>query len=818
MSNDRIEQPGGADDGSGGRRRRRRRRRRGGGEGAPEGTGPATEPRTAEGGGGGRGERSRDRGERGPRPERAPRPERVEAVAPDRGDRGDRGERADRGERERFEDDDNGRPRRGRRLVRGDEGEGPGVVVPATGKATQRPRVHRKRWKPAAGVVRRRRLARGELDDLVHYFSRLPEPLLGALYRAMGGQPSRVGDVDRMTQLTVRAIAQGNRLSGLLAQLHQRDRQALAALVQCGGLAHAEEFHRELVLVLGGRESDWARTMQMVSDRGLVFASDSVEDGFYYLVPEPLVDMLVEHLESELVLSTFQHDDIRVVDQRPFCPPLDFSLATLATYLDQKPPRLTQRQEVFKQHKDELDRFFAQIWSPDSELFNLHYDFLMMHGMIELRGDRVAVNRDVVEEWLHLEPEDQRDLVFRALDKRFSLAEWVLWAVHSGKGEWIPEAPLQATYRRWKRGEEWRERYHKGLYQSPRGTERDSYSFTPLVSCGMLELGVWGQQKFYRLSPRAAKLLDPPEDDGFSQFYLTPSYEIMAPAGLAPILLFRVGELAELTGCDRANTYKITEVTIEQSLRKGWRREEVFDFLRENSQIGLPENVEQTLRSWMGQEGDVEFHEIVALTVHRSVVRKLEGLRQLKPYLLHRFAPGLDAIDRRRIPELVAELVSAGFNPAKELRRYPADEDAAEARERLHHLLAEAREQRDDPLARAHSADTQPEDLRPVPGSHAAQGAARQKRKQEGPTRVSVAEVRAIVERAISQGLWLEMVYLSAKDQTRKHLLVSPERVALNREGSAVLVGTDIASGVKLTYALAQIERARSAEPKASAG
>ncbi|MFZ5479695.1 MAG: helicase-associated domain-containing protein [Myxococcota bacterium] len=716
--------------------------------------------------------------------------------------------------REDAESEAPARPR-GRRLAR-EDAEGQGVPLPSTGKLVHRPRTHRRKWKPMAGMARRRRLSRVEIDDLVQYFSRLPEPLLGALYRALGGQPTRVPDTERMVHLTVRAVAQGNRLGGLVHQMHQRDRQALAALIQCGGIAHADEFHRELVLVLGGREQDWARTMQVLGDRGLVFASDAIEDGFYYLVPEPLVDQLLEHLESELALPTFQHEDVRVVDQRPFCPPLDFSLTTLATYLDQRPPRLTQRQEVFKGHKDELDRFFAQVWSPDSELFNLHFDFLMMHGMIELRGDRVAVNRDVIEEWLNLEPEDQRDLVFRALEKRFPLSEWVLWAIQSGKGEWIPEAPLVALYRRWKRGEDWRERFHKGIYASPRGTEREGYSFTPLVTCGMVELGMWGQQKFFRLSPRATALLDPPEDEGFKQFYLTPSYEIMAPAGLAPILLFRIGELAELTGCDRANTYKITEVTIEQALHKGWRREEVFDFLRENSQIGLPENVEQTLRAWMGQEGDVEFHEITALTVHRSAVRRFEALRAIKPFLLHRFAPGLYAVDRRRLPEIAAALAESGFNPSKEIRRYPADEEAAEARERLHLLLAEAREQREDPIARAHSADTQPEELRPIPGGNVAQGAARQKKREQGPPRTSTTELRAIIDRAISQGLWVEMTYLSAKDQTRKQIVVVPERIALNREGNAVLVATDVAQNLKLSYALAQIERARSAEPKSA--
>lgn len=753
--------PGAGEEGGGGRRRRRRRRRRGGGgEGAAETSGAAA-PATQSGGG--------------------------------------------------SAEDDARRPR-GRRLVR-EEAEGPGVALPGTGKTTQRPRVHRKKWKPVAGMVRRRRLSRTEIDELAEYFSRMPEPLLSALYRAMGGQPSRIPDVDRMVQLTVRAIAQGTRLGGLLAQMHQRDRQALAALVQCGGLAHADEFHKELALVLGGREGDWARTMQALSDRGLVFASDAVEDGYYYLVPEPLMDHLVDHLESELQLPTFVHEEVRVVDPRPFSPPLDFSLATLATYFDQRPPRLTQRQEVFKAHKEELDRFFAQVWSPDSDLFSLHYDFLMMHGMIELRGDRVAVNRDVVEEWLNLEPEDQRDLVFRALERRFPLAEWVLWAVFAGKGEWVPEAPLQALYRRWRRGEDWRERYHKGLYHSPRGNDREGFSFTPLVSCGMLELGVWGQQKFYRLTPRAKHLLDPPEDEGFTKFYLTPSYEIMAPAGLAPLLLFRIGEIAELTGCDRANTYKITEISIEQALDKGWRREDLLDFLRDTSQIGLPENVEATLRAWMGQDGDIEFHEVFAITVHRGSVRRFEAARGLKPFIVHRFGPGLYAVDRRRMAELMVELDRAGFHPSKEVRRYPADEAAAETRERLHHLLAEAREQREDPLARAHSADTQPEDLRPVPGSAAAQRVQARKR-QEGPPRLSIAEVRAIIERAIGLGMWLEVVYLSVKDQTRKSLVLVPERIALNREGAQVLVATDTATHTRLTYALTQIERARSTEPR----
>ena len=162
-----------------GKRRKRRRRRRGNGEG---------DDRPSEG---------------EPRDVREP-----QDMAPPRGD--------------------GARPR-GRRLVR-EDADAPGVAIPSSGKMVQRPRIHKKRWKPTGGTARRRVMSRVELDDLLIWFQKLPEPILTALYKAMGGQMGRGIDADRMIQLTVRALAQGNRLGGLLSQVHQRDRQALAAL------------------------------------------------------------------------------------------------------------------------------------------------------------------------------------------------------------------------------------------------------------------------------------------------------------------------------------------------------------------------------------------------------------------------------------------------------------------------------------------------------------------------------------------------------------------------------------------------------------
>ncbi len=763
------------DRGDGGDGRRRRRRRRRGGRGGEESHHPAQNanhpaPAEPQGGGGRRGRNSHHRGD------------------------------------PRVREDNN-----------------PPVSLPRTGRLPRaRSALHPHRGAVASGMARRRRLNRSEVDSFGRYLAQMPEPLVAALYSGLGGQPSRVTGGERMIQLAVKAIGQGNRLQALVKGLHQRDRQALAILVQCGGIGHCEELRAELILSLGGTDREWKKVLSTLGDKGLVASTEERDGDFFYLIPEPLMDVLVETLSEDLVLPHFDSDEVRVIDPRPFSPPFDFSMVTLATYIDQHPPRLTQRHDIFKVHKDEMDQFFAQLWTSDSELFSFHIQFLMMHGMVELKGDRLAVNRAVVEEWLQLDAEDQRDLVFASMEKHFPQGEWVLWAIADAKGAWVPERPLSALYRRWRRGEEWRERLHKGTWASPKqSTQRDSYTFTPLINTGMVELGQWGQEKFYRLTPRARRLLSPPEEEGFSQFYLTPSFEIMAPAGMAPILFFRIGEMAELTACDRANTYKITEVSIEQALAKGWRRDDILEFLRENSQIGLPDNVEQTLRGWMGHHGDVEFHDVMLLTVHRSQIRRLESHRKLKPFLLHRFVPGMYAVDRSRMPELLSVLGETGFSPTNQVRKYPDDPQQVDARERLLKLVVDAREDREDVVRRAQMADTLPENLHPVPGSNTytkAQAAknpapplpprekGERRKKEEGPPRRSPGEVLEHCERAISANLQLDMLYVT-RDQQRKLLRVAPERMAINQQGQQVLVARDVAKGERLSYQLVQIER-----------
>ena len=131
---------------------------------------------------------------------------------------------------------------------------------------------------------------------------------------------------------------------------------------------------------------------------------------------------------------------------------------------------------VFEQH----DRIGTSPGKPENEhVSQLHGDILP-RALLTSRPcgpnggaffEESDLTSSIVEEWLQLEPEDQRDLMFRALQKRFPLAEWVLWAIsaatikkdgtHDG---WVAERPLVAVYRRWKKGEDWRERFKRNAF------------------------------------------------------------------------------------------------------------------------------------------------------------------------------------------------------------------------------------------------------------------------------------------------------------------------------------------------------------------
>ena len=146
-------------------------------------------------------------------------------------------------------------------------------------------------------------------------------------------------------------------------------------------------------------------------------------------------------------------------------------------------------------------------------------------------------------------------------------------------------------------------------------------------------------------------------------------------------------------------------------------------------------------------------------------------------------------------------LKECGFAHSPETRNYPGDPEQAEARQKLHRLVTEAREAITEPARRgaSHSA---PEKLHAVPGSKMAQTD-----DESLPPKVSSSEVRTLIDKALSSDADIEMVYVTKTGQ-RMPVTVQPQRLAFKSD-SPVLVGLDRGEDTARTYLLEQIERLR---------
>ena len=636
-----------------------------------------------------------------------------------------------------------------------------------------------------------RRSNRRSVADLNDYLSQLPPELVSALYKSTGGQPSRVGKFERIVQLTVKALGQDSRIKTIIKDLKSNQLNSLITLVQSGGIAHHSELIEELITSYGGREREWEQALIGLGKLGLVARSATENDHFFCIIPEPLLPLLKLALQKELTLPTFNHDGVETEESRTLPAPFEFSLTSLAGYLYQKPARLTQQQDFHKQDKEELHSFFSQLWTQDTEVFDFLLHFLLSHGMLSFQGMEVSVNPDVFDEWLSMSQADKTSLIMSKLSDDFHLAEWLLWVIHQSKGEWVPAHPLRSLYRRWLQGDRWRKRFYSDDW-SIADDNNEPPHFTALLKFGFIEKGVWGQEHFYRLTEQTKSLIQVEPKDDVQKFYLTPNFEIVAPMGISTQLLFKLSELAEFTSCDRANTYKVTVESIDRAKNRGWTRDEVLRFFERYSQLGIPENVQFTLKKWLGKQPVAQFHDVLLLTVHRNFIRHFESDTTFKPFIVHRFMPGLYAIHPEKKNTLEALMREHNIEFGEQVLDYPQGADVLQEKNLLAQQIMEAAEIQMSLRDLASPTNVQPHELCYI---------TEQKSKSDLIPRFDRLACKTLCEEAIENEQWLHIQY-SNRNTPSKWVYVYPERLNQSPNGKWVLIGKTPNTPHSLNFAI----------------
>lgn len=77
-----------------------------------------------------------------------------------------------------------------------------------------------------------------------------------------------------------------------------------------------------------------------------------------------------------------------------------------------------------------------------------------------------------------------------------------------------------------------------------------------------------------------------------------PSFEILAPPDTPPMVLAKLGQVAELLHADRFATFRLSETAAQAAIADGATIEELLTLLTEHAAHGVPQNVVETLRAW----------------------------------------------------------------------------------------------------------------------------------------------------------------------------------------------------------------------------
>lgn len=557
--------------------------------------------------------------------------------------------------------------------------------------------------------------------DLKGFFRSLPHPVLGQFREtylsdgddAAEGSARRAGavglspeDVDSIAERLAERFGDKTWMRARLKSMDRSHHVALIALLQCGGVAGGTWLLQELTQAHGMSEDLWAEVLHTLGLKLFIFGNSRQSPPLFYVLPGMLGEELGQHFSKRVRLTAAAEGGIRLSSDTNYRHPLGFSLISFLGYVRQNRIKVTRGDEVFKKNHDELLEFFSNLWGSGAEekVLIWHLEVVQELGLVRQRGGHLVVDDLVLGEYLALSPRQRRDLLMAWFRRREPLLLWLLDELSGlGSDGWVLLKHLRSLYRRRYMGGVFNRRYvQKSYYLPPSGYYDPNPPLEILQLAGLVESGLGEKGSYIRLSEEG-RVFAAGEDVGRIEandqvrFLLQPNFEILAPVGLPLAMLWKLAEVAELKSVDRANTFLLTRESVRASLDEGWRASAVLDFLRDGSQVGMPQNVESTVSDWIGDHGEVEFHDALVVAAAAKPMRTvIKALKKAK--IAHEaLGNGAVAIPRERREDALELLRAAELGVAPNVRRHDLADDPSSRQGPLHTLLEEAEpEEQDD--------------------------------------------------------------------------------------------------------------------------
>lgn len=215
------------------------------------------------------------------------------------------------------------------------------------------------------------------------------------------------------------------------------------------------------------------------------------------------------------------------------------------------------------------------------------------------------------------------------------------------------------------------------LYQANGGlipvhTETDDWlekTVNELMYLGVLSCGLHCQEVC--LGEKALYLISGEHNQFWMQessFVTQPNLEILLSSHANPAIHWRLASLCEDEGGNEMYRYRITRHSIYSALLRGWKVDEIIDFIKENSRLGVPENVFQVLSDWGSKFGQLYFMETCLLCCKNSdVVQEILRIPDFAQYVEGLINKSTLVVRRDNYLPLLNELEKKGYMPFRQL-------------------------------------------------------------------------------------------------------------------------------------------------------
>jgi hypothetical protein len=254
------------------------------------------------------------------------------------------------------------------------------------------------------------------------------------------------------------------------------------------------------------------------------------------------------------------------------------------------------------------------------------------------------------------------------------------------------------------------------------------------------------------------------------RFVLQANLEVFAPPDLAAPLLFRLFAMSEPSG---RGMLSLSRESLRQAMDSGESSASILDFLRSNSQTGVPQNVEYLIRDVAGHHGQIEVgHAGLYLKVaDPTLLKELTAQKNLKIGFRRMLTEDVALITGESVDAVLKALRQGGYLPVsadgRSTEKSPAKSTAAHFE--------------DEPVSRHDNGSTISEVDARIDWDSVAKSEGlpyRDKHPAHQPSRANgTAYIQDLIIRAIEEQRCLEIVYRPANHDALTERVIEPHEV-----------------------------------------